>query len=232
MSIFKYHFVVIRYRILLEVIDTPYYIKNKYISLLFFWKTQYVYFVTAMLETRIEKKAGGMINITQTPRYRASSLCIIWKADSILLEQFPTEDGVTTFRPVGGTIEYGEDSRSAVIREVKEELNLDVTDTKLLGIIENIFPYYRDIGHEFDFIYEAKFLHSAAYEQHVIHGVEGKNHFIAVWKRLADFKEDPNIKLVPDGLYQMLTSQGNSESINDIKHINTKDILEFWAIKS
>jgi hypothetical protein len=63
----------------------------------------------------------GLITINEIRRYRASSLCIIWKSDSILLEQFPKENVVITFRPVGGTIEYGEDSMSAVIREVKEE---------------------------------------------------------------------------------------------------------------
>lgn len=31
-----------------------------------------------------------------------------------MFEQFPEEDGIITFRPVGGTIEYGEDSKSAV----------------------------------------------------------------------------------------------------------------------
>jgi 8-oxo-dGTP pyrophosphatase MutT (NUDIX family) len=166
-----------------------------------------------------------MITISQ--RYRASSLCIIWKADSILLEQFPEEDGIITFRPVGGTIEYGEDSKSTVIREVKEEINQEIIDSKLLGIIENIYPCYGEVGHEFDFIYESKFLYNNAYEQEVIHGIEGDNMYLAVWKRLSDFKDNPKIKLVPDGLFEMLTNEGKSECINNIKHINTKDILKF-----
>ena len=90
-------------------------------------------------------------------RYRACSLCIIKRRESILLEQFPEEDGIITFRPVGGTIEYGEDSKSAVIREVKEEINIDIIEPKLIGIIEHIFPWYGEIGHEYDFIYEGKF---------------------------------------------------------------------------
>ncbi|WP_081383049.1 NUDIX domain-containing protein [Paenibacillus odorifer] len=64
-------------------------------------------------------------------RYRACSLCIIKRRESILLEQFPEEDGIITFRPVGGTIEYGEDSKSAVIREVKEEINIDIIEPKI-----------------------------------------------------------------------------------------------------
>lgn len=107
-------------------------------------------------------------------RYRASSLCIIRRGASILLEQFPEEDGIITFRPVGGTIEYGEDSKSTVIREVKEEINVDITKPNLIGIIENIYPCYGQIGHEFDFIYEANFKCSDNYERDVFEGVEGE----------------------------------------------------------
>ncbi|WP_312115130.1 NUDIX hydrolase [Brevibacillus reuszeri] len=164
--------------------------------------------------------------MTQNRKYRATSLCIIWKEDSILLEQFPEENDVIIFRPIGGTIEHGEDSKSAVIREVKEEINQDITKVKLLGIIENIFSYQAEIGHEFDFIYEAKLLSNECYEHETIEGFEGDNKFTAVWKRLTDFKENPTIKLVPDGLFEMLTSQGRSEGINEIKHINTKDMAE------
>lgn len=157
--------------------------------------------------------------------YRASSLCIVKRRESILLEQFPEEDGVITFRPVGGTIEYGEDSKSAVVREVKEEINMDIIEPKLIGIIENIYPCYGQIGHEYDFIYEARFTNSDAYEKNVFEGIEGDKRFLAVWKNLSEFKENPRYKLVPDGLYEMLTSgQG---SISAIKHINTRDLLAF-----
>ncbi|OXM16198.1 NUDIX domain-containing protein [Paenibacillus herberti] len=127
------------------------------------------------------------------------------------------------------TYEYGEDSKSAVIREVKEEINLDINEVKLLGIIELIFPYYGDIGHEFDFIYEGKFIDKAAYKQATIRGNEGDKTFTATWKKISDFRDDESLMLVPQGLYEMLTNQGNSNSvvINQIKHVNTKDFLKF-----
>ncbi|MED4909743.1 NUDIX domain-containing protein [Brevibacillus centrosporus] len=167
-----------------------------------------------------------MIHISQTQKYRASSLCIIWKEDSILLEQFPEEEGVITFRPVGGTIEYGEDSKSGLIREVKEEINQDLTDVKLLGIIENIYDYYGDVGHEFDFIYEAKLCASDLYNREYIEGYEGENKFIAVWMPVTAFRDNPARKLVPDGLLELLTGQGTSKCVHTIKHVNAKDIVE------
>ena len=45
----------------------------------------------------------------------------------------------------GGRINFGEDSKRAVIRELKEELNFDVSldNIKLVRIIENFF-YFKD----------------------------------------------------------------------------------------
>ncbi|MFB5267540.1 hypothetical protein ACE41H_12215 [Paenibacillus enshidis] len=47
-------------------------------------------------------------------------------------------------------------------REVKEEINVDIIEPKLIGIIENIYPFDGQIGHEYDFIYEAYCHHMAA----------------------------------------------------------------------
>ena len=161
-------------------------------------------------------------------RYRASSLCIIRRDDAILLQQFPEDEGLTTFRPVGGTIEYGEDSRSAVVREVKQEIDEDIVEQKLVGIIENIFSHHDAIGHEYDFIYEAKFANAATYQQNIIQGIEGDQEYVAVWRTLSDFETNQNYKLVPDGLYQMLKAQeGQASSVSTIKHVNTRDILDF-----
>ncbi len=61
-------------------------------------------------------------------------------------------------------------------------------------------------------------------KRNVFQGVEGKGTFIAVWKKMSDFKDNTSCKLVPDGLYEILTNEDKSESINHIKHINTKEI--------
>jgi len=61
------------------------------------------------------------------------------------------------------------------------------------------------------------------YNKNEFEGIEGDKKFIAVWKNLDDFEENLQYKLVPDGLYEMLTSG----QISDIKHINTKDLLAF-----
>jgi ADP-ribose pyrophosphatase YjhB (NUDIX family) len=66
---------------------------------------------------------------------RAVSLCVIRRRDEFLLEEtFDQVTNITYYRPVGGTLEIGENSKNTVIREVKEEINADITDPKLLEI--------------------------------------------------------------------------------------------------
>lgn len=57
----------------------------------------------------------------------------------------------------GGRINYGEDSKSAILRELKEELNWHINpdDTELVRIIENFFTFKDNVKfHEYLFIYE------------------------------------------------------------------------------
>lgn len=50
-------------------------------------------------------------------------------------------------------------------------------------------------------------------------GAEGGQPFIAVWMKLSDFKDNPRVMLVPEGLFEMLA---NEACMNEIKHVNTK----------
>ncbi|MNS87682.1 NUDIX domain protein [compost metagenome] len=144
--------------------------------------------------------------------YRAVALCIIRNEDRLLLEETydPAVDKVF-YRPIGGTIEYGEDSRTTVIREVKEEIGQDIVDPVLISVIENIYPYLQEIGHDIDFIYEAKPANENIYKQEIVEGIEGDKPYRAVWKSLRDFKDNDSIRLVPDGLYKILMNENDDK---------------------
>ena len=47
----------------------------------------------------------------------------------------------------GGHVELGEDSKKAIIREVKEEIGCDVKDLKLFCLYEHCYPYEDKIEH-------------------------------------------------------------------------------------
>lgn len=56
----------------------------------------------------------------------------------------------------GGFVDLNETGEEAVIREVKEETNLDVTDTQYLFSIPNIYVYSGFEVHTLDLVYLCK----------------------------------------------------------------------------
>ena len=74
-------------------------------------------------------------------------------------------DDVPPFqRPLGGHVEFGEYAADTLHRELLEEIGQAVTDVRLLGVLENIFPWDGGRAHEIVFLYAAAFADEAAYE--------------------------------------------------------------------
>ena len=136
---------------------------------------------------------------------RAKAVCVIRRGDAVLL--IPGYDEVREigfFIPPGGGVEFGEHSSQTVVREVMEELGVDVTGAQLLGIFENIFEYRGRPEHEVIFAYSASFSDATLYERDRFEGVES-NHarFVAEWVDLESFATEENV-LFPEGLLSLL----------------------------
>jgi ADP-ribose pyrophosphatase YjhB (NUDIX family) len=67
-------------------------------------------------------------------------------------------------RPLGGHVEFGEYALDTVHREFREELGQELTDVRLLGVLENIFGGQGGTEHEGVFIFSAAFAAASAYE--------------------------------------------------------------------
>lgn len=149
---------------------------------------------------------------------RTVSLCIIRKGDQILVqEMYDQKTKKKFYRPIGGTVEYGESSKQTVIREVLEEINCTITEPRLYFIIENIYTYADQIGHEVDFIYEAELTDSSFYDLEHIDVVEEDCKFVAAWKSIKSFIGNEQNKLVPNGLLDLLLQQ-ESVSASSVLH--------------
>jgi ADP-ribose pyrophosphatase YjhB (NUDIX family) len=62
-------------------------------------------------------------------------------------------DGRVFHRLLGGGVELGERSADAVVREIEEELHATLLEPRLLGVLENVFSYDGELGHEVVFVY-------------------------------------------------------------------------------
>lgn len=114
---------------------------------------------------------------------KAKALCIFRHQDQVLLSYGydPSKDE-TYLRPIGGGIEFGETSAQAIEREVLEEINQQITKPKLLVVLENLFTFDGQQGHEIVFVYDAEFIDSALYTEIEIRGCETSGlSYIAQW---------------------------------------------------
>lgn len=136
---------------------------------------------------------------------RAKSVCIFRNQDKVLLaEGFDPAKNETYLSPVGGGIDFGEKSADAAIREVKEELNTEAHELKLLGVVENLFIFNDKEGHEIVFIYEAKFKNESFYQETMISGVESNGYtFEARWYDLNSISSS-GIPVYPNGIVNLL----------------------------
>ncbi|MBV9469501.1 MAG: NUDIX domain-containing protein [Abitibacteriaceae bacterium] len=139
-------------------------------------------------------------------RIRPIVICLLRHGDRILVfEEYDPEKRDWFCRPLGGGIEFGEASQAALVREIREELGVEIHQAQLLGIIENIFTYRGATGHEIVFIYDAAFVDERLYEQPFLpgHEQEVNEEFQAVWRTVEELAAR-QIRLVPEGLEALL----------------------------
>ena len=141
-------------------------------------------------------------------KIRPTAICIFKHNDSILLyEGIDPSNNTYFYRPIGGGIEYGETSEQALIREMKEEINADIEDIRLLGIIESIFTFEDELGHEIVFVYDAKFIDQSFYNKETFYGLQDDGSlFKLLWVNINDCLNDTT-NIVPKQLKTMITDK-------------------------
>lgn len=78
-----------------------------------------------------------MINGKEKRKYRRMSMsvkCMIFYKDEVLLLQKKDKEGLRPWEFPGGGLEFGEDMRTAALREVKEETGLHVELLEVAGL--------------------------------------------------------------------------------------------------
>lgn len=139
------------------------------------------------------------------PKIRPIAICLIRQGDRLLLhEGVDRTNGRPFGRPLGGGVEFGETSRDAVIREIREELGAELVDVTWLGMIESIYIYEDQPGHELVFVYSGRFADEGLYDRETLTLTEGNHQLLARWRSLAELRAGTP-HLVPPQLWDLLT---------------------------
>ena len=141
-----------------------------------------------------------------TTRIRPIAVCLFRNNNRILVsEGFDSVKQDYYYRPLGGGVEYGETSRDAVAREIREELAAEIENIQLLGVVENIFVYQGEQGHEIVFVFDAEFVDKSLYQLDEIDGYEQEADikFKAKWYSLGETGNGDG-RLVPENLAELL----------------------------
>src|SRR4051812_26898113 len=141
----------------------------------------------------------------EAKRIRLKVVGIFRNGDRLLaLHVVDPANGRKIYVPPGGGVEFGEDTASALRREMREELNTEIKEPVLAGVLENRFTFAGKTAHEIVFVYEAEFPDPSRYqvERFEITECDGAK-FLATW---VDFTgADPHAPpICPEGLIAMV----------------------------
>lgn len=129
-------------------------------------------------------------------KVRVGALIYDKEFESILL-LYRFHDGVEYYCTVGGTVEDGENSLESIIREVFEEVNIQIKNPKL------IFEYDHDkyIGQHEMFFFVDEFVGEIKLGQPELSRLSPTNIYKPIWVPSTEIK---NIKLLPPKIKKWL----------------------------
>ncbi|MDA1886508.1 NUDIX domain-containing protein [Bacillus cereus group sp. BY105LC] len=144
----------------------------------------------------------------KNPRLRAEAM-IVNKDHSKVLVQCDLNE--LFYRFPGGSIEFGETAKEAIIRELMEEYDLKIDVQELAVVNEHIFEWNNEKGHHCTLIYWG------VVKERVTNEIRHKEYedIILIWKGIEELKEKPTY---PEGIVSYL-----EENNRNIVHFITKD---------
>ncbi len=146
-------------------------------------------------------------------RVKPKAVCVFrWEDKIFVAEGYDTPISETFYRPIGGSIEFGEKGHQTIVREVMEEIKVQVADVQYLGLLESIFTYEGKAGHEIMLIYDGRFVDDTMYDESLAMQGEDDDEilFTCMWKPLSFFRGDSAPPLYPAGLLVLLDEHSSA----------------------
>ncbi|WP_289142693.1 NUDIX hydrolase [uncultured Brevibacillus sp.] len=137
---------------------------------------------------------------------RTKALGVLIRGRQILVERFEgahSKGAGVYFRPIGGTIEFGEYSRQTIVREYFEELSVEIKIIRYLECLENIYRIGDAIGHEITQLYLVEFANRDEYSNDRFVVTDGNISSEAHWVEIDDFITNRKV-IYPNGIEDLL----------------------------
>lgn len=132
-----------------------------------------------------------------------------WRDGRLLAaEVYDSEGRVAGVRPLGGTVEFGESSQTALKREFLEELGAEVKILSGPLVIENLYVFEGENGHEIMFVFDIEFVSNEYrhYETITFNESDGTSG-VARWYALEELDHPGLPSLYPKGLKALLSDR-------------------------
>jgi len=128
-----------------------------------------------------------------TAGIRFVALGAVRRGDELLVSEgeLPST-GESYYRLLGGGVEFGEHSETAVVREFDEELGVEFTDPTHVGAFERVFTYDGDTEHEVWQVYEGDIAEEWPYDRESFTFVEPEHdtEHVARWVSVDRLRDD------------------------------------------
>ncbi len=100
-------------------------------------------------------------------------MCLFVHDGKILVQKgYDKVKGEYFYRVLGGSLNFFEKIEEGLRREIREELKSELDNLALLDVVENLFVYEGNKGHEIVFLYSGDLSRKELYGQNTIHVIE------------------------------------------------------------
>lgn len=136
---------------------------------------------------------------------RVKVICVFKNGNRILVgDAYDNVKQEVFYCPPGGRVEFGETTIEALRREMMEELGSEILKPQLLGVIENLFTFEEEKGHEIVFVYNAELKNRNLYDLPEFKAMESNGvSFNAIWIDINSVEKNTS-PVYPAGLIEMV----------------------------